>query len=95
MINISVTIWQYKTVLQNHESSRFDMQLNKLFCINVNLTFAENLKCVQKEMLKGKAASSVMLWLQSASKHSYVLKTMLHTSRLQRSVVKLSEPHFS
>ena len=56
MINISVTIWQYKTVLQNHDSSRVDMQLNELFYINVNLNFAENLKCVQKVMLKGKAA---------------------------------------
>jgi len=32
------------------------MQLNELFYINVNLNFAENLKCVQKVMLKGKAA---------------------------------------
>ena len=95
MINISVTRRQYKTVLQNHESSTVDTQLNELLYINVNLTFAEALKCVQKAMLKGKAACSVMLWLHSASKLSFVLKTLLHTSRLQESVVKLSEPNFS
>jgi len=54
MINISVTSWQYKRVLQNHESSRVNAQLNELFDINVNLTFAETLKCVQKAMLKGR-----------------------------------------
>jgi hypothetical protein len=95
MINISVTRWQYKTILQNHKSSRVFTQINELFYINVNLTFAETLKCVQKTMLKGKAACSVMLWLHSASKLSFVLKTLLHTGRLQESVVKLSEPHFS
>jgi hypothetical protein len=81
--------------LQKHESSKVYTQLNELFYINVNLNFTATVKCVQQAMLKGKATCSVMLWLPSVLKLSYVLKNLLHTSRLQRSVWKLSEPHFS